>query len=109
MFSLRDSIIRPEELAARLAELKQNAVAITDHGNSLGGVSIYKLLKSNNIKYIHGCEFYICDNVKIKDKDSKYYHLIALCKNETGRLNLNKLISLSGRPENKYKKPRIEE
>lgn len=108
MFSLRDSIIRPEELAARLAELKQNAVAITDHGNSLGGVSIYKLLKSNNIKYIHGCEFYICDNVKIKDKDSKYYHLIALCKNETGRLNLNKLISLSGRPENKYKKPRID-
>jgi len=108
MFSLRDSIIRPEELAERLKELNQNAVAITDHGNSLGGVSIYKLLKNNNIKYIHGCEFYICDDVKIKDKDNKYYHLIALCKNETGRLNLNKLISLSGRPENKYKKPRID-
>lgn len=108
MYSLRDSIIKPEEIVKRLHEIKQNAIAITDHGTSLGGVSIYKLLKDNGIKYIHGCEFYICDNVQIKDKDNKYFHLVALCKNETGRQNINKLISISGKAENKYSKPRID-
>ena len=108
MLSLRDSIIKPDEMVERLKEIGQDTIAITDHGSSLGGVSIYKKLKENGIKYIHGCEFYICDDVKVKDKDNKYYHLVVLCKNETGRLNMNKLITLSNRPENKYSKPRID-
>lgn len=108
MYSLRDSIIRPEELVKRLKEIGQTAVAVTDHGSSLGGVSIYQLLKANEIKYIHGCEVYICDNISEKDKDSKYYHLVLLCKNDKGRINLNRLISLSNRPENFYYKPRID-
>lgn len=108
MYSLRDSIIRPQELVNRIKEIGQNAVAITDHGTSLGGVSIYQLLKANNIKYIHGCEMYICDDLSVKSKDSKYNHLVVLCKNETGRINLNRLISESGKPNNFYYKPRID-
>lgn len=108
MYSLRDSIIRPEEIVQRLAEIDQDTIAITDHGNSLGGVSLYKTLKENGIKYIHGVEFYICDDVKVKDKNNKYYHLVALCKNEQGRLNLNKLMSMSQHPDNFYSKPRID-
>lgn len=108
MFSLRDSIIKPADLAKRVSELGQRAVAVTDHGGSLGGVTIYKELKAANIKYIHGVEFYICDDVKVKDKDSKYYHLVALCKNDTGRLNLNRLITMSEHPDHKYFKPRID-
>lgn len=107
-YSLRDSIIRPEELVNRLKEIGQTAVAVTDHGTSLGGVSIYQLLKKNGIKYIHGCEMYICDDPTIKDKNNRYYHLVVLCKNETGRINLNRLISESGKPENFYYKPRID-
>lgn len=108
MYSLRDSIIKPEELISRLKEIEQYAVAITDHGECLGTVEIYKLCKSNGIKPIIGVEFYICDDLEVRDKSAKYYHLVALCKNETGRLNMNKLISLSERPENKYYKPRID-
>lgn len=108
MFSLRDSIIKPADLAKRVSELGQRAVAVTDHGGSLGGVTIYKELKAANIKYIHGVEFYICDDVKVKDKDSKYYHLVALCKNDTGRLNLNRLITMSEHPDHKYFKQRID-
>ena len=108
MFSLRDSIIRPEEIVPRLNEIGQDAIAITDHGNLYAGVSIYKELKQNNIKYIHGCEMYICDDTSVKDKGNRYYHLIVLCKNEVGRINLNKLITLSNRPENFYYKPRID-
>lgn len=108
MYSLRDSIIRPEDLIARLKEIGQDTIAITDHGGSLGGVTLYKKLKSEGIRYIHGCEFYICSDVSVKDKDAKYYHLVALCKDETGRRNLNRLISISERPENFYFKPRID-
>ena len=99
MYSLRDSIIRPDELASRLQELGQGAVTITDHGGSLGGISLYKKLKKAGIKYIHGCELYVCDDVSVKDKNNRYYHLVALCKDDTGRLNLNKLISMSEHPD----------
>lgn len=108
MYSLRDSIIKPDDLIRRLKEIGQDTVAITDHGGSLGGVSLYKALSAENIKYIHGVEFYVCDDVNIKDKDSKYYHLVALCKNETGRLNMNTLISMSEHPDHRYYKPRID-
>lgn len=108
MYSLRDSIIKPEELVARLKEIKQDAVAITDHGSVLSGVTIYKLLKENSIKYIHGCELYVCDNALEKDKDSKYYHLVVLCKNDIGRVNLNRLITKSEHPDHFYYKPRID-
>ena len=92
----------------RLQEIGQTAVAITDHGNMYAGVSIYKLCKDAGIKYIHGIEFYICDNAKERDNSSRYYHLLALCKNEQGRQNLNKLVSISNLPENFYYKPRID-
>ena len=72
MFSLRDSIIRPEDFVERLQEIGQNAVAITDHGGSLGGVTLYQTLKASGIRYIHGCEFYICDDTSVRDKDNKY-------------------------------------
>lgn len=108
MYSLRDSIIRPDELVRRIKELGQTAVAITDHGSSLGGVSIYKLLKEQGVKYIHGCELYICDDLSVKDEANKYCHLIVLCKNETGRINLNHLISISNEPQNHYFKPRVD-
>lgn len=108
MYSLRDSIIKPNELADRLLEIGHSAVAITDHGGSLGGVSIYKILKEKGIKYIHGCELYVCDDLEVKDSSSKYYHLVVLCKNETGRINLNHLISISNEPQNKYVKPRVD-
>lgn len=107
-YSLRDSMINYDDLIKRLKENNQNAIAITDHGNIHASVSIYKKLKKNNIKYIHGCEMYICDDVSIKDQNNKYYHLVILCKNEEGRINLNKLISISNKEENFYNKPRID-
>ena len=106
-FSLKDSIIRPEELAEYLKEIGQNGCAITDHGNLYAGVSIYKLFKKSNLKYVHGIEFYIYDEEAAREKDNRYYHLIALAKNNTGRLNINRLVSLSNLPEHFYFKPRI--
>ena len=107
-FSLCDSTIRIEELVATTKENNQTAVAITDHGNIHASVTAYKALKSAGLKYIHGCEMYICDNVKVKDNKNRYCHLLVLCKDEVGRQNLNKLITLSNLPENSYYRPRID-
>jgi DNA polymerase-3 subunit alpha len=107
-FSIRDSIIDYKDLITKLQQVNQSSIAITDHGNIHASVSIYKKLKKEGIKYIHGCEMYICDDTQIKDMNNKYYHLVILCKNENGRINLNKLISMSNLEENFYNKPRID-
>ena len=106
-YSLRDSIIKPDELIQRLKELGHNAAAITDHGEILGATNIFKEFQKAGLKYIHGCEMYICADTSVRDKDNKYHHLLVLCKDEVGRLNLNKLISKSEHPDNFYSKPRI--
>lgn len=106
-YSLLDSISRIENIVKKVKNLNQNAVAITDHGNVFASIKAYKECKKQNIKFIYGCECYICNDIKIKDKNNKYYHLILLAKNEQGRLNLNKLVSLS-RLEGFYYKPRID-
>lgn len=100
-------MIQIDELAERLKEIGQSAVAITDHGNLYGSCEAYKLLKDAGIKCIIGCECYICDDRTIKNKESKTHHLILLVKDETGRQNLQKIVTES----TKYKyrgKPRID-
>ena len=55
-FSLLDGACRIDRLAARLKELGQDAVAITDHGVMYGAVAFYKACKAAGIKPITGCE-----------------------------------------------------
>ena len=64
-YSLRDSIIKADDLVDRLKEIGQDAVAITDHGMTLGAVHFYKKLTSAGIKYIHGCEVYVLSLIHI--------------------------------------------
>lgn len=107
LYSLLDANIKIDELINKVKELNQNAIAITDHGNMYGAIEFYKQATSNGVKPIIGCECYICDDVNIKNKEHRTYHLILLVKNEVGRINLQKLVSIS----TKYKyngKPRID-
>ena len=48
---------------------------------------------------------YECEDIAIKDKDNKYFHLICLIRNEQGRKDLNKVITKSNF-EGFYFKPR---
>ena len=116
-YSLLDSIIEPEELVKKVNILinilikeqdgDKAALCVTEHGNVYSNVEVYKLCKKYGVKYLYGCEMYICEDVNIKDKSSKYNHLVVIAKNETGRLNLNKLISESCKYKY-YGKPRID-
>ena len=106
-YSLLDAIIKIDELMDKLQEMGQTACAITDHGNMYGSVEFYKSAIAHNIKPIIGCEVYICNDVTIMKRENRMYHLILLCKNEQGRVNLQKLVTESTRYKFN-KRPRID-
>ena len=109
-YSLLDGNCRIKDLVRAAKEKGQTAVAITDHGVMYGAVEFYKCAKQEGIKPIIGCEVYVAPRTRFdKEKfyDSEYYHLVLLCKNETGYKNLIKLVS-AGFTEGFYSKPRVD-
>ena len=107
MYSLLDGFSIPEEYLKRCEELGIKNIAITEHGNQLSWLYFSKLSeKYPNIKILYGVEMYETEDLAIQDKDSKYYHLVAIAKNERGRKALNKLVTISN-IEGFYYKPRI--
>lgn len=106
-YSLLDGMSKPEDLIIRAKDLKQNAIAISEHGNTFSAVKVHKLAEKEGLKHIYAMEAYITEDRFVKDKTKKYYHITILAYNEEGRLNLNKLSSL-GYIEGFYSKPRID-
>ena len=107
-YSVLDGFGHPEQYLQRAREAGVRAFAITEHGNAYSWPYFDALHeKYPEIKLIFGVEFYECFDHKVKDKDSKYFHLIALAKNERGRIALNKLITQSNF-EGFYYKPRVD-
>jgi len=109
-YSLLDGACRISEIPERAAECGHTAVAITDHGAMYGTVEFYNACKSKNIKPIIGCEVYVAPKSRFgkTPADAKPYHLVLLCKNETGYRNLIYLVS-KGFTEGFYSKPRIDD
>ena len=109
-YSLLDGACRIKNIAKRMKELGQDAVAITDHGCMYGAVDFYNACKEEGIKPIIGCEVYVAPRSrfdKTHELDATPYHLVLLCENAAGYQNLIKLVSI-GYTEGFYKKPRID-
>lgn len=107
MYSLLDGYAKPEEYLKRAKEIGLKAFCITEHGNAYSWCYFDKLKKDYpEIKMLYGVEFYECFNRDEKNKDSKYFHLIAIARNERGRVALNELITLS-ELYGKYYRPRV--
>ena len=109
-FSLLDGAIRIKALAARLRELGQTSCAITDHGVMYGTVDFYRIMKAEGIHPIIGCECYVAPRGRMQKEgnaDRDPYHLILLAKDQTGLMNLNRLVS-AGFSEGFYYRPRID-
>ena len=108
MYSLLDGYSYPKEYLDKAKEVGLKAFAITEHGNQYSWVYFDQLKKDYpDIKMIYGVELYECFNIKEKDKDNKYFHLIALAKNEKGRIALNEIVTKSNF-EGFYYKPRVD-
>lgn len=105
-YSLLDGYGSPKEMLDRAKEIGLKVFAITEHGNVYSHI-YFDLIKKDypDIKMIYGCELYECEDITIKDKDNKYFHLICLIRNEQGRKDLNKVITKSNF-EGFYFKPR---
>ena len=109
-YSLLDGACRLGELCTVAKNLGQTALAITDHGNMFGAVDFYKTAKANGIKPIIGCEVYVAERNltdKVHGLDSQRYHLVLLCKNETGYKNLIKMVSKAW-VDGFYVRPRVD-
>ena len=95
-YSLLDGLAKIDELLDRAKELGMESLAITDHGVLYGAIEFYQKAKEKGIKPIIGCEMYLTAgshlNKNNTQEDKTRYHLILLCKNETGYKNLMKLI-----------------
>jgi DNA polymerase-3 subunit alpha len=106
--SVLDGYATPEEYLQKASEIGIKAFAITEHGNQYSWVYFDKLKKDYpDIKMIYGVELYECFDINIQDKDNKYFHLIALAKNESGRIALNEIVTKSNF-EGFYYKPRVD-
>ena len=111
-FSLLDGACRIKQLAKRVKELGQTAVAVTDHGVMYGAVDFYRACKAEGIKPIIGCEVYVAPRgrtrfQKVHEFDAESRHLVLLCRNQEGYRNLSYMVSQAFL-EGFYIKPRID-
>ena len=110
-YSLLDGACRIADIPARALACSHRAVALTDHGVMYGAISFYRACREAGIKPIIGCEVYVAPTSRF-DKNAARgqrtgYHLVLLCKNETGYRNLMYLVS-KGFTEGFYNKPRVD-
>ena len=94
-YSLLDGATKISELFEYVKGLGQDAVAITEHGNMGAVIKKYELAKKAGVKLIFGFEAYVCEDIKVRDKNVKNYHLNLLAKDMEGYRNLIKLVSIA--------------
>ena len=106
-FSILDGFSSPEENLKRASELNLKSLAITEHGE-LTSWLYYAELKDKypTVKQLYGIELYTCDDREVKDPNNKYYHTIAIARNEEGRKAINRISTL-GHLHGFYYKPRV--
>ncbi len=81
------------------------AIASTEHGKPLGWVSKLLACQKAGIKFIHGVEIYLTEQLEPKTRDN--YHTVLLARNMDGVRELNKLVSKSCDKEHFYYVNRI--
>ena len=110
-YSLLDGLSRIPDLAARAAELKMPALALSDHGNLFGAIEFYQECRKAGVKPIIGCEVYLAPGSRFDRKANSAKeastHFLLLAKNEAGYKNLVKLVS-TAHLDGMYYKPRID-
>lgn len=110
-YSLLDGACRIPELLNLAKQYKMDSLAITDHGNMFGAIEFYQGAQKAGIKPIVGCEVYVAPGDRT-DKNTNgiedsSYHLILLCRDETGYHNLMKLVT-TAYLDGFYYRPRID-
>ncbi len=109
-YSLLDGACRIKAIPAYALAMGMSAVALTDHGAMYGAVEFYNACKQVGVKPIIGCEVYLAPESmtdRTPREGNPYYHLVLLCKDQTGYKNLIYMVSKSY-TDGFYQKPRID-
>lgn len=107
-YSLLDSTSSFKEYVDLAVSNNQKAIAFTEHGKPMGWISKKMYCDSVGIKYIHGVEIYLTEQLNSEEgKIRDNYHTILLAKNYDGVKELNALVSKSCDEEHFYYTNRI--
>jgi DNA polymerase-3 subunit alpha len=86
-YSLLDGAVKAKDLVKRVAAAGMQAVAVTDHGNMFGAITLYKAAKDAHVQAILGCE------LEVVGRGGHGVHLPALASTLEGYKNLIWLVS----------------
>lgn len=92
-YSLLDSCTKFEDYVDLAVRDGLKAIASTEHGKPMGWVSKKLYCDEKGIKFIHGVEIYLTENLDEKVRDN--YHTVLLARNLDGVRELNSLVSMS--------------
>lgn len=106
-YSVLDGVGSPEAFAKKAKDLGHKYLAITDHGNIDGTIHFQEACKKEGVIPIIGCEFYICEDLSVKNKSNKNRHINLFVKNEIGWHNVLKMLTIANL-HGYYYKPRID-
>lgn len=98
-YSLLDSCTKYTDYIDLAVKSGMKSIAFTEHGKPLGWVNKKMYCDEVGIKYIHGIEIYLTENLEPKERDN--YHTVLLAKNHDGVREINRIIKLSS-DENHY-------
>ncbi len=116
-YSLLDGASKLDTLIAKAKRLNMKALALTDHGNMFGVLNFEHICHANGINPVCGEEFYVAYKDHTEKTDIPFgrnghhahnFHLILLCKNQTGYKNMCWLSSIAFQEGLYYGKPRID-
>ena len=103
--SLFDSCTKYQLYVDKAKELGQSAICFTEHGNCYQWIEKKEYCEKSGIKYLHGIEIYLTQQLEPKVRDN--YHTILIAKDYEGVKEINSLFSLSSEEDHLYYKRRI--
>lgn len=103
-FSFLDGYGTPEQISTRLNEIKQDGIALTDHGVIYSHVPFNSVFKKTKQHLVFGCEMYVVGELK---QERGYNHITVLAKTQEGYQSLLWLVNQSYKEGQFYYKPRV--
>ncbi len=105
-YSLLDSCTSYQEMIDTAVNAGMKAIAITEHGLPRGWVAKALYCQKKGIKFLHGVEIYLTEQLEPKVRDN--YHTVLIAKNADGVRELNELVSMATDEDHFYYVPRID-
>ncbi|MDB5102327.1 MAG: dnaE [Fibrobacteres bacterium] len=110
-YSMLQSSARISGLVKKALELKQTAIALTDHGNMFGMLEFHMYAKKAGIKALIGCDLYVApdrrQNQVYSQNQPIHHKVILIAATDAGYKNLMHICS-DGYMDGFFQKPRID-